>query len=129
MTRKILLLALAWTACGRHADTNASATSGQGQASPSAVSPGAVDAPTLPAAPPMPAAYVADLVAKAGPACRTFLRCCDDTRIRMRGIPIECERVLAQGEVTCESALRNYQKVPEPYRSHMPASCIGGVQP
>lgn len=125
MRRTTFLLAMFLVACG--------------QAEVPAEAPGAAAAPRVPKPPPspalvapaarLPAEYARAIVAQAGPACRTFLRCCEDTAARMPGVPVDCAQVAARGERTCEQALANYTRLPAELQSRMPATCTGGVQP
>jgi hypothetical protein len=121
MSRTTLMLALLLAACGSAEVERAAPT--KGATSSQAAQLAAMTPPRI------PAAYAAQVVAQAGPACRTFLQCCEETAARMPGVAVDCARVAAYGERTCEQALSNYTKLPADLTSRMPASCTHGVQP
>lgn len=122
MGRTPLLLALILTACSqaesKPPEPAAGAPTPQQAARLAAITP-----------PRIPAAYAAQIVAQAGPACRTFLKCCEETAARLPGVTVDCANVAAYGEQTCEQALGNYSRAPAKLRARMPVSCTGGVQP
>jgi hypothetical protein len=121
MSRTTFMLALILAACGRAEVERAEPTGGA--VSSQAAQLAAVTPPRI------PAAYAAQVVAQAGPACRAFLQCCEETSARLPGVSVDCARVAAYGESTCEQALSNYTRLPADLTSRMPAACTSGVRP
>lgn len=122
MSRTPLMMALILVACSQAESPRPEPTGGAPTRQQAAQLAAATPAP-------IPPEYAARIVAQAGPACRTFLRCCEDTAARLPGIRVDCASVAAQGEQTCSQALDNYSRAPASLQARMPASCTGGVRP